>query len=71
MVYLGTKVKERVNADVELLQVTKDLRERGVTLVWNPKKKFEAGGLTLTITGGAAPLVVAAPTKAEPDKTAV
>ena len=49
-----------------MLQVAKDLRERGIALEWNPKTKFKPGGLKLMISAGTS-LIPSEPLEAEPN----
>ena len=49
MVYVACMMNPRVNADIEKTPVAEKLRDRGIGLYWEPKTKFDAGGLTFMI----------------------
>ena len=48
--YLGLQVEPKVNEDLAKLPVVAKLNERGITLYWMKKSKFDPGGLMLTFS---------------------
>ena len=52
IIYLGAQMEPKVNADINKLPITAKLKERGITVYWEPKTKFAIGGMTLTMSAG-------------------
>jgi hypothetical protein len=50
VIYIGMQTEGKVNADIAELQITQKLKERGIILQWEPRTKFTAGGLHVTIS---------------------